>query len=196
MVYDPVLEGKRLIFGVSGALYNSAAVLYDRQTESLWAQPIRKAITGPLLGTSLSVVPSQRTRWSAWLKEHPDTLVLSIDTGYSRSYSVNPYLQYQSTDQIIFPVKRPKSNCKIPAKARVLGVEVEGKYRAYPLADLKKAGRIRDLLGTRTIDIVYEASSGTASAFYEDGSRSGGTVLYWFAWQAFHPESDCFRNRP
>ena len=63
MVYDPVLEGKRLIFGVSGALYQSAAVLYDRQTESLWAQPLRQAVTGPLTGARLGIIPSQRMRW-------------------------------------------------------------------------------------------------------------------------------------
>lgn len=189
------MNGERLIFGVSGALYNSSAVLYDRQTESLWAQPVREAISGKLTDSVLSLVPSRRARWSAWLRDHPNTLVLSIDTGYRRSYHQNPYGAYESNEDVFYPVDRKKSPCKIPAKARVLGVEVEANYRAYPLVDIKKLGRIRDTLGSRPIEIVYDASSDSANAYFEDGSPAHGVVQYWFAWQAFHPETDCFPRK-
>jgi len=193
VVYDPVLEGKRLIFGVSGALYQSAAVLYDRQTESLWAQPLRQAVTGPLTGARLGIIPSQRMRWKTWRERHPDTQVLSTDTGRARNYGSDPYLEYHSRDDLMFPVKRRESECKIPAKASVLGVEAGGAYRAYVISELKKSGRIRDVVGGRTLDISYDDESRSAEARFEDGKLAPGTVAYWFAWQAFHPETDCLR---
>ncbi len=181
---------------MTGALYNSAAVLYDRQTESLWAQPVRKAIAGALTGASLSVIPSRRVRWSVWLEEHPNTQVLSVETGYSINYRFNPYEQYQSGSDLIFPVQRKKSDCKIHSKALVLGVEADGRYRAYPLQDLKKVLRVRDVLGSRTLEIVYDAASDSAVASYDSGEQANGTILYWFAWEAFYPETDCLRAVP
>jgi hypothetical protein len=194
VVYDPILEGQRLIFRVSGALYNSAAILYDLQTESLWAQPIRKAITGPLTGSRLGTVPSQRTKWAGWVREHPDTEVLSIGTGYHRQYSVNPYAMYASSDELVFPAKRSKSECKLSPKARVLGVEAGGFFRAYPLNNLKKPGRVRDILGSQELEIVYDRTTNSAAGYTKDGRLAHGMVVYWFAWQAFHPETDCFRG--
>lgn len=188
-----MLEGKRLIFGVTGALYKSAAVLYDRQTESLWVQPLRQAVTGSLTGATLGIIPSRRMRWKTWRARHPDTLVLSIDTGHARSYGVDPYLEYHSRDDLIFPVKRKRSECKIPAKAPVLGVEAGGAYRAYVISELKNTGPIRDILGGRTLDISYDHESRSAEAHFDDGLLAPGTVVYWFAWQAFHPETDCLR---
>lgn len=193
MVYDPVQEGKRLIFGVSGALYRSAAVLYDRQSESLWAQPLRQAVAGPLTGATLGIIPSERMRWKAWSERHPDTLVLSTDTGYARDYGADLYAEYRSRADPSFPVKRMKSACKFPAKAHVLGVEAGGAYRAYLLSELKKARRVRDVVGGKTLEIAYDDESRSARARFEDGELAPATVVYWFAWQAFHPETDCLR---
>ena len=177
MVYDPVLEGKRLVFGVSGALYKSAAMLYDRQTESLWAQPLRQAVTGPLTGARLAIIPSRRMRLGRWVREHPDTEVLSIDTGYARNYSVNPYLEYQSNEDLMFPVKRSKSECKLAPKAYVLGIESGGSYRAYPIADLKKAGRVRDVLGGRALQVAYDPEGWLAEARRRDARDCDRRIL-------------------
>ena len=93
----------------------------------------------------------------------------------------------------MFPVKRSKSECKLAPKAYVLGIESGGSYRAYPIADLKKAGRVRDVLGGRALQVAYDPEGRLAEARYEDGTLATATVVYWFAWQAFHPETDCLR---
>jgi len=53
--------GRELSFGVSGLLYNSDLLLYDRQTESLWSQISKQAIAGPLAGTELTALPLNHT---------------------------------------------------------------------------------------------------------------------------------------
>lgn len=69
-----------LQFGVSGLLYNSDVLMFDRQTRSLWSQIKARAVSGPLKGTVLPGVAVTRTTWADWLSRHSDTLVLSLDT--------------------------------------------------------------------------------------------------------------------
>ncbi len=80
--------------GVSGQLVNSNLFLYDRATESLWPQILSTAVSGPLKGHSLKGVPVVWTTWSQWKSLHPDTTVLSTDTGHKRDYFGDPYGGY------------------------------------------------------------------------------------------------------
>jgi len=50
MVFVADVGERALSFGVSGLLYNSDMLLYDRNTESLWSQLLAKAVSGPLKG--------------------------------------------------------------------------------------------------------------------------------------------------
>ena len=61
MVFDAHAAGRPLNFGVSGLLYKSNVLLYDRQTESLWSQIKQEAVTGKLIGTRLQLIPSTQT---------------------------------------------------------------------------------------------------------------------------------------
>jgi hypothetical protein len=81
-------------FGVSGDLLNSNLVLYDRATESRWPQMLATAIDGPLEGESLREIPVTWTSWRDWKTYHPETRVLSTDTGYARDYDRDPYGAY------------------------------------------------------------------------------------------------------
>ena len=64
------------IFGVSGILRNSALVMYDRSSFSLWTQEGR-AIAGSLKGLRLRQLPSLRTTWAVWRDRYPQTLVMT-----------------------------------------------------------------------------------------------------------------------
>ena len=93
IVFDSRINGKVHTFGVSGLLYNSDLLMYERGTKesSLWAQILGEAVVGPLTGTKLTVLPSVQTTWGEWKAQHPDTKVLDVNTGYSRDYGRNPY---------------------------------------------------------------------------------------------------------
>ena len=69
------INGQLTEFGVSGLLYNSDLVFYDRTTETLWDQIIAEGIVGPLTGEKLELIPITMTRWSQWKSAHPDTRV-------------------------------------------------------------------------------------------------------------------------
>lgn len=184
--------GKQLSFGVSGLLYNSDVLLYDRETESLWSQLLTHAISGPLKGTKLKLISLQHTTWADWQKSHPQTLVLSTNTGYSRDYRRDPYAGYEDSDGIYFPVSH--RDPRYHPKERVLGLEINGKFKAYPFAELSQTGGlVRDRFNGKTLSIHYDKDSHSASVNDADGRPLPGITAFWFAWVAFHPETAVFK---
>lgn len=96
--------GRTLQFGVSGLLYQSNVLLYDRQTESLWSQLELKAISGKYKGTPLIPLPTAHINLHKYLEENPDALTLSTKTGFVRDYSSSPYQGYERENKTYFPV--------------------------------------------------------------------------------------------
>lgn len=79
-MYDRKINDKILDFEASGALYHSALVMQDNQTDSFWAMMTSTAIGGPQQGSKLVELPiSTKTTWGEWKKRHPHTLLLNVD---------------------------------------------------------------------------------------------------------------------
>jgi hypothetical protein len=188
VVYSRDIDGRTLTFGVSGRLYKSNVLIYDHQTDSLWSQLKETAIAGPMVGSKLKKIAATRTSWKHWVADHPSTKVLSTDTGYTRNYDVDPYLGYYKAMGIMFPVGDVRTD--LPAKEMVLGIEIGGMAKAYPLSHLVSGGtRVVDTIGGQRIRIVL-SGDGQVEDVLDDQSRSVAAIFaYWFAWQAFHPQT-------
>ena len=146
--YYRQLGDRILDFGTSGRLYNSALVMYDRQTESLWAHFTGQAIAGELTGAQLELIPVATVAWETFLAEHPNGLVLERPGGFGRSYGTNPYAGYDQPDGTpIFPVGA--SDPRLPPQTRVLVVRHGDASVAVQLDALQTEGALRlDLGGT------------------------------------------------
>ncbi len=191
MVYSGKIEDKVFTFGVSGRLYKSNVLIYDHQTESLWSQLKETAIAGPMVGKKLKKISAERTTWKHWLKNHPQTKVLSTDTGYRRSYNVDPYEGYYRTPEIMFPVGDVRTD--LAAKEMVLGVEVNGAAKAYPLSALeRKTGELKDEIGENPVQIVLSKEGQVMNVLDHQARTIPAIFAYWFAWQAFHPDSEVY----
>ena len=191
IAYRSKVSGRTLDFGVSGLLYNSDMLLYDRQTESLWSQIRRQAVSGPMKGTKLEPVVLTHTRWQDWQQRHPDTRVLSTDTGYQRDYLRNPYAGYAMSRELYFPVQARDS--RYHPKERVLGLELAGQFKAYPFSELEKAGGIvRDTFAGQQLVVSYDVANKKAGVVNASGHALAGVTSFWFAWYAFHPETAVF----
>ena len=185
-------RGQELTFGVSGLLYNSDVLLYDRKTRSLWSQLLHQAVSGPMKGEELEAIPLEHTRWSEWRQRYPDTLVLSTNTGYHRDYSRSPYMGYEKSRKIWFPVQAQDD--RYHPKEPVLGVEFDGDFKAYPFVELGKASAdVHDTLAGRKIIVSYDRINHAATASLENGDRLPAVTSYWFAWYAFHPDTGVYR---
>ncbi len=184
--------GKQLNFGVSGLLYNSDVLLYDRETESLWSQLLTRAVSGPMKDTRLKLISLEHTSWADWQKRHPQTLVLSTDTGYSRDYGRDPYAGYEDSQGIYFPVSH--RDPRYHPKERVLGLEIDGQFKAYPFAELSRTkGLIQDQFNGKELVIHYDQASHSARVNDATGKPLAGINAFWFAWIAFHPETSVFK---
>ena len=86
-------DGKtaNLNFGVSGLLYNSDLLMYDRNTQSLWSQISAAAISGPMVGTTLPTLPVWHTTWASWQERHPQSQIMQGDERFAKAYKTNPY---------------------------------------------------------------------------------------------------------
>jgi hypothetical protein len=193
VVFDRVVEGRLEEFGVSGRLYLSNVLLYDRRTQSLWSQLGGQAVAGEQTGTELRVLPATLTTWGDWARANPRTTVLSDATGYERDYRRDPYASYHRAPGLAFPVG--SLDGRLPAKARVLGLRLRRNSRAYPITELARVGRLEDMVSGTPVVVAYDATQERATV---TDARTGhplpATSVYWFAWSAFHPDTTVWGN--
>jgi hypothetical protein len=171
IVFDPMVGGRHLNFGTSGLLFDNNLVMFDRATDSLWSQMKTEAICGELTRTRPGLYPVVQSTWEAWKGLHPETTIVSFDTGYSRGYHDYPYGNYDQIHytKILFP--HSFVDPRLPEKALVLGMShpvYRSAARAYPHATLASLGdRVAvndDYLGWPLL-IVYDAAAQMAIPF-------------------------------
>jgi len=195
MVFAREVNGRVLQFGVSGLLYNSDVLMYDRQTGSLWSQLATGSVAGEMVGTPLSWLPSQMLRWGRWKRMHPDGRVLSRNTGHRRNYSRSPYAQYYRSRRTMFPVDRHRDD--LETKEWVYGIVVNGQAKAYRMRALPGGRPVSDVVGGQKITIRFDPESREFEVEHaESGEEIPNTPAYWFAWQAFHPDTEVFGAEP
>jgi hypothetical protein len=193
MAFDADISGRTRSFGVSGLLYNSDMLLYDRESETLWSQLMKQAISGPLKGKKLQQIPMAHTTWRDWKKRHPQTQVLSTSTGYSRDYSKTPYPGYSTSDVIMFPINNQAA--QYHPKEQVLGIEIGTTFKAYPFSELARLERsvFHDVVAGRELEIQFDPVNRTGKILGENSNEIPTVISFWFAWMAFHPESEVFK---
>ncbi len=193
IAFDATIKGKAKTFGVSGMLYNSDVLLYDRETETLWSQLKYEAIAGPLAGEQLEVLNTANTTWKAWKDKNPETLVLSENTGYTRNYNLDPYPGYETSSDIYFSVS--ESDDRYHPKETVIGLEVDGKFKAYPFSELEslKGKTLKDSFQGKEFRIMYDPKAKSAEISDAEGNIVPAVTNFWFAWFAFHPETEVFK---
>lgn len=187
IVFEGERGGRRTEFGVSGFLYNSNVLLYDRETESLWSQLKMEAISGKRMGESLEWLSAEHTIWSAWRKAYPQTTVLSLPTGYNRNYDRDPYTGYEESARLYFPVAH--EDARLSRKAWVAGVLIDGRPKAYPLDRLPSKGVINDTVYGHKLQIVQDIKARSVRMVDSADRPIPVMQVYWFAWVAFYPET-------
>ncbi len=190
--FNPVVQGKPYTFGVSGLLYQSDLLMYDHQTDSLWSQLAMEAVAGPSTGTKLTPVFLEHTTWGEWRVEHPRTLVLSTNTGHFRNYSRDPYLGYPQRTDLMFDVAH--SDPDYHPKEWIVGIEVNGAFKAYPFSELQKVRTpLTDPVNGQVLRIHFNPTAQSASITDGAGKPLPSVMAFWFAWYTFHPETEVFK---
>jgi len=192
-VFKRELDGSTLSFGVSGLLYNSGFLMYDRQSESLWSQFEGRAIAGPLAGRKLESIRVSQPLAGAWAEAHPDSKVLARPDMYHIDYRYSPFAQYTIRDSIPFPVNA--ENDRYHPKRLVVGLVADGVSAAILDSAVMKAGGSIDLeFEGRPVRVSYDRDNAVFSWEVPDDVQV--TESYWFAWKAFHPDTRVLGDPP
>lgn len=171
-----MIDGRRHTFGVSGLLYHRNVFFYDLESGSLWSQLLSEAVTGPLAGKNLKVLPAENSTWGAWKTLHADTKVLSFATGAQRDYKEDPYAAY--------PLSRN------PA----LFVAFGGSVKIYPFSELKKGDpRFIDRVGGQEITITYDRVMQIARV-EKQPPEVNAFVAFLDDLKAFYPKAEVYRQ--
>jgi hypothetical protein len=174
-VFERTINGQTTEIGVSGKLYNSNLVMYDRLTESYWSQALGLAIKGELTGTQLKRLPFDVLMWKDWRTLYPETEILTTDTGHQRPYGSNPYADYFKDPRILFPIENKDE--RIPLKEVILGFEDNNIYKAYRLQDVESKKVINDRVGNKDV-LIISTISFMGRAF--DRNLEGQTLEFEF----------------
>ncbi len=219
-------------FGVSGLLFQNNLVMYDRTSqESLWPQMNREAGCGIRDETPLPMRSVIEMTWEGWRTLHPETKVISANTGFGRNYrnSGYPYGNYEepSNPRLLFSMP---IDDRRPPKERVLGIPLNGGL-AFPFGELDTAPYkvVSAENGGEEIVVFWDTSSRSAMAYSPQANGNALTfearengifdrttssrwrvdglavegplqgtqlepvaeayVAFWFAWAAFHPDT-------
>ncbi len=134
ILYETRHAGVGHVLGTSGFLYRSNKLMYDRATSSLWSTMRGEPVIGPLVGKDIELARRSvvTTTWGEWRRRHPDTRVLSLDTGHQRDYAEGAaYREYFASPELMFPV--PVTDDRLRHKDEVLGVLL-ARHPEQPLA--------------------------------------------------------------
>ena len=176
--HEEVLE-----FGVSGALYNSNVLMYDRTYQGLWSQLGLKAVSGPLAGTSLELMPVQVISWSQYKEDHQTGKVISIETGHQRPYAGNPYEQYFSNDDFIM-VPIADYGTALPKKTLGLGIKAGEESFFVPVSEIGDRFVVETSMGE-----VIVVSKGSSIQVVRAPAGVQTLQSFYYSFSAFHPNT-------
>lgn len=168
-------DGSTYTFGSSGLLYRSNKLMYDRQTRTLWNQLTGQPVVGELVGPDLQLelLPVVLTSWQDWQDQHPETLVLSLETGYQRAYAPGAaYGDYFSSRDTMFPVWQQAE--ALGTKERIFALRLDGVPKAYPLEALEQERVVNDRVGSEAVVLIMNRGTITV----EGNSLRSGPVSY------------------
>ena len=153
------MNGWDLHFRLSG-INNQNFLMRDEETGTWWQQITGKAIFGPLKGATLEPFPSDELTFGLWKQESPAGQVLKPVAAYEKEYEDNwePEVAKMPT-----PLSYPGSG--LESRDVVIGMELEGRSRAYPLTALSPETPIQDRLGTTPLLLVMGSDKKSVRAF-------------------------------
>ena len=169
-----VINGNTTTFGVSGLLYNNNLIPYDRGTNSNWSQMEIECVNGPLRGESPQLYSVVETTWKNWKEAYPDSKVLTTSTGYKKPYGNYPYGDYRSSEKLLFPLTHQDD--RLHRKARVLGVNINGVKKAYPIGEFPGTVAVRED-NLNGIDIIIVGSSSRKFAVAFEAHLNGNSDI-------------------
>ncbi|WP_323677173.1 DUF3179 domain-containing (seleno)protein [Halorubellus sp. PRR65] len=187
ILYDATVENGSVDaprqFASTGCLWNGNKLMYDEETLTLWNQQTGTPIAGPDYArhcdpnepdVALEFRPVTQTTWGEWRDDHPDSAVVSRDTGYDldyefyRDYDGFVKRHYWENDDVFHPGVRAEESA-LDDRTAVYGVESDDGLHAFVVERVRDAWPVADEIDGRAVvalpfdgDVaVYDAPGGS-----------------------------------
>jgi len=157
--YNPIVNGKTLIFGVLGVLLHNDLVMYDKQSDSWWVQITGEAFTGKYKDTKLTLLPGMElVTYADFKKAHSNGKVLQPVAQYTSFYEqFDPAQFYEGESE--------EGGTGSLNRDQVVGIEVRGQAKAYKIDDVKAKKMINDKLNGWSLLIISDSNDGGVRIF-------------------------------
>lgn len=171
IIYKTQIKGVEHQLGTSGFLYRSNKLMYDKATQSLWSTVRGEPVLGPLAGQNIALeqLSVVTTTWQEWRRRHPETTVLSLDTGYRRDYGEGvAYKKYFATDRLMF--KTPFQDKRLKNKQEILALRffaAPGQQLAIDTGYLNKNPVFHNQIGQQKFVVLTDKTG--ANRVYDPG---------------------------
>ncbi len=172
ILFETTVDGRDrpFEFGSSGFLYRSNKLMYDRETNSLWNQFTGSPVVGELTGSGIELRtrPVAITTWQNWLSKHPDTKVLSLETGYTRDYTPGrPYAEYFASPHTMFPAL--VNDTRLDTKDYVFALREAASEKAWALELFRGGAVVNDTAGDVPVVLIGDSETRTVRAYASHG---------------------------
>jgi len=197
VVFDPTVNGEAVEFGVSGKLWESNLLMYNRSDpESLWSQALGEAVVGPATGDKLDIVRFDITQYGKYASSFPDGEVLIGDQDNPRfgGYSRTPYGGDLRNIDPIFPFSGEDD--RLEKTDIILGLLVEGEPHAFLVSALEQDGSFTQEFSGRTIEMNFDEATGVAvfsDVTSGDAERLTPIPSFWISWVSIHPDTSLYK---
>jgi hypothetical protein len=199
MVYDGTVDDRELHFDPEG-VWRRNMIMRDRETGTLWQHATGEALVGPLGDAKLDVLGGRLMTWEAWKSDHSDT-TLTRDTTDEEWTGLLPKawtarsLTEMLTDHVIPSViASPGSKTvddRLGPLADVVGVDVDGHARAYPVETLVAHAPVTEVVGDSSVSVSFDGTRNRAEVLV-DGQPVDVKRTRWLEWSEFHPETTVY----
>ena len=173
--WDRVVGGATTSFGVSGLVYNTNLIPFDRATKSNWSQMRLQCVNGDLIGSVPEIHHVVETSFKTFREAWPEATVVSTRTGFSRPYGQYPYADYRTNHGfLLFPVAHEDN--RLVRKVRVLGVIVGDNSLVYPINSFPDSTHLINQNFNGAMIVTVGSRTGNFAASF-DRRMPDGTVL-------------------
>lgn len=162
-------------FGVSGLLYNSNLLPYDRETGSLWSQMLEASVNGERVLERADRIQVVEMPWGTAYAMFPGALQMTRNTGYTRDYDDYPYNDYKQTNGLLFPVIHVDQ--RLHPKTRVIGIRFNaGSGKVYQIGAFGDTTQtINDHFADAPIVVIGNSALNFAAIYNRE--LDDGTIL-------------------
>jgi hypothetical protein len=148
-VWRGEIDGLQLRFHLAG-INNQNFLMRDEETGSYWQQISGAAVSGPLRGKQLTLVPSDELTFALWKAEKPEGTVLNDVTAFVSEYARKDWdVRMRKAPTVLSYAENG-----LTPRDLMLGIKAFGASRAFPYDSVLKDKLVQDRVGSEPVILV------------------------------------------